>query len=102
QHRNADVVGVAVARTDRGRSTMSRMRGGLVACFGALAVACFIVIGAGAASSSHARAKSKFTKQDRQALARQVARGERTTSLLIATPRHGTGAVVQQLRSLGG
>jgi len=81
---------------------MSRMRGGLVACFGALAVACFIVIGAGAASSSHARAKSKFTKQDRQALARQIARGEHTTSLLIATPRHGTKAVAQKVRALGG
>lgn len=81
---------------------MSPSRGGFVACFGALTLACFIIIGAGAASSSHARAKSKFTKQDRQALARQVARGERTTSLLIATPRHGTHAVVRQLHSLGG
>jgi hypothetical protein len=80
---------------------MSRMRGGLVACFGVLAVA-FIVISAGAASSSHARAKSKFTKQDRQLLARQIARGEHSTSLLIATPRYGTKAVAAKVRALGG
>jgi hypothetical protein len=78
------------------------MRGGLLACFGALTVACFIVISAGAASSSHPRAASKFRQQDRQALARQMARGEHTASLLIATPRYGTGAVAQKVRDLGG
>ena len=80
---------------------MSRMRGGVLASAGALAIACFIVIGAGAASHP-TRAKSKFTKGDRQALARQIARGEHTTSLLIATPRYGTKAVAQKVRALGG
>ena len=68
---------------------MSRLRGGVLASLGALTIACFVVIGASAASSPH-RAKSKFTKQDRTALARQEARGVRVVSLLIATPREGT------------
>ncbi len=80
---------------------MSRMRGGVLASAGALALACFIVIGAGAASHP-SRAKSKFTKQDRQILARKVARGEHTASLLVATPRYGTKAVAQKVRALGG
>jgi len=80
---------------------MSRMRGGVLASAGALALACFIVIGAGAASHPN-RAKSKFTKQDRQILARKVARGEHTASLLVATPRYGTKAVAQKVRALGG
>jgi len=80
---------------------MSRMRGGVLASAGALAIACFIVISAGAASHP-SRAKSKFTKQDRQALARQIARGEHSTSLLIATPRYETGAVAAKVRALGG
>ena len=80
---------------------MSRMRGGVLASAGALAIACFIVISAGAASHP-SRGKSKFTKQDRQALARQIARGEHSTSLLIATPRYETGAVAAKVRALGG
>ena len=80
---------------------MSRFRGGLFASIGALAVACFVVISAGAASSP-VRAKSRFTKQDRQLLARQMARGANTVSLLIATPRGGTANVVRKVRGLGG
>ena len=80
---------------------MSRMRGGVLASVGAVALACFIVISAGAASHP-SRAESKFTKQDRQSLARQAARGEHTASLLVATPRYGTEAVAQKFRALGG
>ena len=80
---------------------MSRMRGGVLASVGAVALACFIVIGAGAASHP-SRAESKFNKQDRQILARQAARGEHTASLLVATPRYGTEAVAQKIRALGG
>ena len=80
---------------------MSRMRGGVLASVGAVALACFIVISAGAASHP-SRAESKFTKQDRQILARQAARGEHTASLLVATPRYGTEAVAQKFRALGG
>ena len=87
-------------RTDWGRRNMSRMRGGVLASVGAVALACFIVIGAGAASHP-SRAKSKFTKQDRQILARQVARGEHTASLLVATPRYGTKAVAQKVPRAG-
>jgi Subtilase family len=80
---------------------MSRLRGGVLASVGALTIACFVVIGASAASSPH-RAKSKFTKQDRAALARQAARGVQVTSLLIATPREGTKNVAKSVRALGG
>ena len=80
---------------------MSRLRGGVLASLGAFAIACFVVIGASAASSPH-RAKSKFTKQDRAALARQGARGVRVASLLIATPREGTKNVAKSVRALGG
>ena len=80
---------------------MSRMRGGVLASVGALSIACFIVISAGA-TSHPGRAKSKFTKQDRQILARQIARGEHTASLLVATPRGGTESVAQKVRALGG
>jgi hypothetical protein len=80
---------------------MSRLRGGALVALGALTITCFVVIGAGAASSPH-RAKSKFTKQDRQALARQAARGARTVSLLIATPRGGTAKVAKSIRAIGG
>jgi len=80
---------------------MSRLRGGVLASLGALTIACFVVIGASAASSPH-RAKSKFTKQDRIALARQVAQGARVVSLLIATPRAGTTNVAASVRALGG
>jgi hypothetical protein len=80
---------------------MTRLRGGVLASLGALTIACFVVIGASAASSPH-RAKSKFTKQDRAALARQEARGVRVVSLLIATPRAGTADVASSVRALGG
>ena len=80
---------------------MSRLRGGVLASMGALTIACFVVIGASAASSPH-RAKSKFTKQDRTALVRQEARGVRVVSLLIATPREGTKDVAKSVRALGG
>jgi Subtilase family len=80
---------------------MSRLRGGVFASLGALTIACFVVIGASAASSPH-RAKSKFTKQDRAALARQEARGAHVVSLLIATPRGGTAKVARSVRALGG
>jgi len=80
---------------------MSRLRGGVLASMGALTIACFVVIGASAASSPH-RAKSKFTKQDRAALARQEARGAHMVSLLIATPRKGTKSVAKSVRALGG
>jgi Subtilase family/Bacterial pre-peptidase C-terminal domain len=80
---------------------MSRLRGGALVALGALTIACFVAISAGAASSSH-RAKSKFTKQDRLALARQAARGARTVSLLIATPRGGTAKVAKSIRAIGG
>ena len=80
---------------------MSRLRGGVLASLGALTIACFVVIGASAASSPQ-RAKSKFTKQDRAALARQEARGVRVVSLLIATPREGTKDVAKSVRALGG
>ena len=80
---------------------MSRLRGGVLASLGALTIACFVVIGASAASSPH-RAKSKFTKQDRAALARQEARGVKVVSLLIATPREGTSDVAASVRALGG
>jgi len=77
------------------------MRGGVLASIGALSIACFVVISAGAASHP-GRAKSKLNKQDRQILARQVARGEHSASLLVATPRYGTKAVAQKMRALGG
>ncbi len=80
---------------------MSLLRGGALASLGALTIACFVVIGASAASSPH-RAKSKFTKQDRAALARQEARGVQVVSLLIATPRKGTKIVAESVRALGG
>ena len=80
---------------------MSRLRGGVLASLGALTIACFVVIGASAASSPQ-RAKSKFTKQDRAALARQAARGEHVVSLLIATPRGRHEDVAQSVRALGG
>ena len=80
---------------------MSRLRGGVLASLGALTLACFVVIGASAASSPH-RAKSKFTKQDRAALARQGAQGVRVVSLLIATPRGGTKDVAKSVRALSG
>ena len=80
---------------------MSRLRGGVLASLGALTIACFVVIGASAAASPH-HAKSKFTKEDRAALARQEARGAHVVSLLIATPRHGTKNVVKSVRALGG
>ena len=80
---------------------MSLLRGGVLASLGALTIACFVVIGASAASSPK-RAKSKFTKQDRAALARQEARGVTVVSLLIATPRDGTKNVAKSVRALGG
>ena len=80
---------------------MSLLRGGVLASLGALTIACFVVIGASAASSPK-RAKSKFTKQDRAALARQEARGVNVVSLLIATPRDGTKNVAKSVRALGG
>ena len=82
---------------------MSLLRGGVLASLGALTIACFVVIGASAASSPK-RAKSKFTKQDRAALARQEARGVDVVSLLIATPRDGTKKLVREerARALGG
>jgi hypothetical protein len=80
---------------------MSRLRGGVLASLGALTIACFVVIGASAASSPQ-RAKSKFTKQDRAALARQGAQGVRVVSLLIATTREGTKNVAKSVRALGG
>jgi hypothetical protein len=80
---------------------MSRLRGGVFASLGVLTIACFVVIGASAASSPH-RAKSKFTKQDRRLLAQQEARGAHSVSLLIATPREGTRAVANSVRALGG
>ena len=80
---------------------MSRLRGGVLVSLGALTIACFVVIGA-SASSSPQRAKSKFTKQDRTALARQGAQGVRVVSLLIATPREGTNDVAKSVRALGG
>jgi sugar/nucleoside kinase (ribokinase family) len=80
---------------------MTRRRGGVLVSLGALTIACFVVIGASAASSPK-KAKSKFTKQDRAALARQEARGVHLVSLLIATPREGTKSVAKSVRALGG
>ena len=80
---------------------MSRSRGGLFAGSAALIVATIVIVGAGA-SSTPQRAKSKFTKHDRTLLAKKARQGARTVSLLIATPRHGTGSVARNLRALGG
>ncbi len=80
---------------------MSGFKGGLFASAGALMIACFVVIGASAASTSH-RAKSKFTKHDRTVIAKQAARGVRTVSLLIATPRGRTASVAKNIREIGG
>ena len=80
---------------------MSRSRGGLFAGLAALIVATIVIVGAGAASTPQ-RAKSKFTKHDRMLLAKKTRQGARTVSLLIATPRRGTGAVARNLRALGG
>ena len=79
---------------------MSRMRGGLFAALGLAVLASVVVIGAGAASSPHA--KSKLTKQDRTLLAKKRAQGVRTVSLLIATPQGRTATVAQNVRELGG
>jgi hypothetical protein len=79
----------------------SRLRGGLFVGLAATILASLVVIGAGAASTSH-RAKSKFTKHDRALIAKQAARGVRTVSLLIATPRGRTAAVAKNIRELGG
>ena len=80
---------------------MSRSRGGLFAGLAALIVATIVIVGAGAASTPQ-RAKSKFTKHDRMLLAKKTRQGARTVSLLIATPRRGTGSVARNLRALGG
>jgi subtilisin family serine protease len=80
---------------------MSRSRGGLFAGLAALIVATIVIVGAGAASTPQ-RAKSKFTKHDRMLLAKKSRQGARTVSLLIATPRRGTGSVARNLRALGG
>ena len=79
----------------------SRLRGGLFAGLGAFLLASLVVIGASAASTSH-RAKSKFTNQDRAQIAKQAARGARTVSLLIATPRLGTASVAKNIGEIGG
>ncbi|MEP6909432.1 MAG: S8 family serine peptidase [Actinomycetota bacterium] len=79
----------------------SRFKGGLFAGLGAFVVASLVVIGASAASTSH-RAKSKFTKHDRALIAKQAARGVRTVSLLVATPRGRTKAVAKSIREIGG
>src|SRR5262245_49299243 len=80
---------------------MSRLRGGVLVALGALTIACLVVIGAGAASSPH-RAKSKFTKHDRNLLAKKARQGATSVSLLIATPRNGTKSVASSIRQLGG
>ena len=79
----------------------SRLRGSLFAGLGAFMIASLVVIGASAASTSH-RAKSKFTNQDRAQIAKQAARGARTVSLLIATPRLGTASVAKNIGEIGG
>jgi subtilisin family serine protease len=80
---------------------MSRSRGGLFAGLAALIVATIVIVGAGAASTPQ-RAKSKFTKHDRMLLGKKARQGARTVSLLVATPRRGTGSVARNLRALGG
>jgi subtilisin family serine protease len=80
---------------------LSGFRGGVLAGLVAIAVACLVVIGAGAASKPH-QLKSKFTKQDHVLLAKKRTQGASTVSLLIATPRGKTARVAKKLRKLGG
>ena len=80
---------------------MSGFRGGVLAGFVAVAIACLAVVGASAASKPH-QLKSKFSKQDRVLLAKKRAKGVSSVSLLVVTPRHKTAPVAKKLRKLGG